>query len=112
MILRNAGHMELGLGPSGADTNNRSPITDVVQRDQALRSYHRMTKRIAQHQVSDAYRSRGGCYDRGELDYVVGEGVRIVHSLGTFEDYVIGKKDEIVPLAFRYSREITNACRF
>jgi hypothetical protein len=42
----------------------------------------------------------------------VSEGVWIVHSFGTLDDYVVGKNDEIVAFVLHHSGEITDACRF
>jgi hypothetical protein len=71
-----------------------------------------MAKLIAQHQVSDADLCRSCCYDRGELNDVVSQRVRVVLSLGALQDYMVGKNDEIVALALGHSCEITDARRF
>jgi hypothetical protein len=62
--------------------------------------------------VSDADLARSGCDDCGQLNDVVSQRVRVLHSFGTLQDYMVRKNDEIIPLALRHSREITNAYRF
>src|SRR5438046_2651 len=48
----NARHLELSLRPSGAETREQSAIAHVIERDQTLRGDGRMTKQIAQHQMT------------------------------------------------------------